>query len=112
MLVICYRMEELVIIYYGNFSILGSHVRDYAQRTGCLNRLADQIIQGQLFLDELHREHLGWTTAQKQEWGLFMLECLLHNVATLHKREHQMVSPGPKPGTAKLAPAHPSMQTL
>ena len=80
-------MEELVILYYGNFSTLGIQAREYAQRTICLNRVADQILQGQLFLDELYREHLGWTTAQKQEWGLFMVECPLHSMATMWKKE-------------------------
>ena len=39
---VCYRMEELVILYYGNFSILGSQAGESAQRTGCSNRVADQ----------------------------------------------------------------------
>ena len=105
-------MEKLVILNYGNFSILGRQVRQYAQRTGCSNGVVDQILWGQLFLDKLFREHSHWTTTQKQEWGLFQLECLLHNVATMHKREHQRYSQGPKSEMTKLAPEHPPVWTL
>ena len=66
---------------------------------------------GQLFLDELHREHPGWTTTQKQEWCLFMLEHLLHNAATMQKRECQRHSQGPELETAESTPEHPSMQS-
>ena len=112
MLIVCYRMEELVILYYRNVTILRSQAREYTQRTGCLNRVEDQILWGQLFLDELHREHMGWTTTQKQEWGLFMLECLLHNTATMQRTECHRCSQGTELETAKLAPEHPSMWTL
>ena len=75
-------------------------------------RVADWILWGQLFLDELHREHFGRTTTQKQEWGLFMLEWLLHNVTAMHKTKHWRHSQGSKPETAESAPKHPSVQTL
>ena len=41
-----------------------------------------------------------------------MLECLLHNVAAMEKKEHPRHSQGPEPETAELAPEHPSMWTL
>ena len=56
------------------------------------------------------REHLGWSTAQKQEWGLFLLECILHNVATMWRKEYQRCSWGSK--MAESAPEHPSMWTI
>ena len=105
-------MEELVILYYGNFSILGSWVREYTQRTGCSNRVTDQTLWNQLFLDKLHKEHLGFSTTQKQEWGLFLLEPVLHNMATMQRKEHQRCSGGSEPETAKSAPEHPSVQIL
>ena len=71
MFIVYYSMEESVTLQYGNFAILGEQVREFDWRTGCSNWVADQILRGQLFLDELWREYLGWTTAQKQEWGLF-----------------------------------------
>ena len=112
MLIVCYRMEEFVILYYKNFSILGSWARHYTQRTEYSNKVASWVPWGQLFLDELPRKHLGWPTAQKQEWGLFMLEHLLHNVATMHKRGHWRYSWRHELETAKSVPEHPSMQTL
>ena len=81
-------MEELVTLHYRNFSILGEWVREFAQRINCTNWVADQILLSQLFLNELHREHLGWSTAQKQEWGLFLLEHMLHNMAAMLRKEH------------------------
>ena len=50
MLIICYRMEELVILHKGNFSILGEWVREFAQRTCCSNWVGDQTLWSQLFL--------------------------------------------------------------
>ena len=102
MLIICYRMEELVILYYGNFSILGSQAAEHAQRTGCLNRAADQTLQSQIFLDELHREHLGYSTAQKPEWGLFLLEHILHNMAAMWRKGHQRCSKDSRDGGVGL----------
>ena len=41
-----------------------------------------------------------------------MLECLLHNMAAMHRKEHRRCSHGSEPGVAQLAPEHPSMWTL
>ena len=87
-------------------------MRECTQRTGCLNRVVDWTLQSQLFLNELYKEHPGWASTQKQEWGLFMLECLLHNMAAMQKREHQRHSLRSEPEMAEWAPEHPSMQTL
>ena len=76
-------MEEFVILYYGNFSMLGGWAREYTQQTSCSNRVANWTLYSQLFSDKLHREHLGYSTAQKQEWGLFLLEYMLHYTATM-----------------------------
>ena len=56
--------------------------------------------------------HLGWGTTQKQEWGLFLLQHLLHNVGTMQRKEHQRCSCGPQFDMADAAPEHPSMWTL
>ena len=75
-------MEEFVTLHYGNFSILGEWAKEFTQRNGS-NWVADETLRGQMFLNELKREHLGWSTAQKQDWGLFLLEHMLHNVAAM-----------------------------
>ena len=84
----CYMMEELITLYYGNFAILGERVRDFTWHTGCSNCDADRTLRSQIFFDELKREHLGWTTDHRQEWGLFLLNCLLHNADSMKKKEH------------------------
>ena len=112
MLIICYRMEELVIMHYGNFSILGEWAREFTQRTGCSNWVAEQTLWSQMFLNKLHREHLGWSISQKQEWGLFLLKCMLHNVTAMQRKVHQRCSLGSESEMAKSAPELPSLQTL
>ena len=87
MFIVCYRMEELDILHYRNFSILGEWVREFTQRTSYSNWVANWTHWGQLFLDEIRREHLGWSTACKQEWGLFLLYCMIHNTASMQRKE-------------------------
>ena len=111
MLIICYRIEELVTLHYGNFSILGEQVKELAWRTGCSNWVASQTLQGQLFLDEIRREHPGWSTTHKQELGLFLLECMLHNAASMWSKEHQRCSQALQP-TKVTTPEHPFMMTI
>ena len=82
-------MEEFVTLYYGNFSILGERAKEFAWHTSCSNQFADRTLWSQIFLDKLKREHLGWTTTHRQEWGLFLLEHLLHNVDSMRKKECQ-----------------------
>ena len=101
-------MEELVTLQYGIFPILGEQVREYTQRTGYSNRVADQTIWGQLYLSELRREHPTWNTTQCQEWGLFLLECLLHNAASMKRKECQSHPQALQAEMAKvMAPEHP-----
>ena len=81
-------MEELITLYYGYFAILRERARDFAQCFGCSNCIADRTLRIQIFLDKLRIEHPGWTTTHRQEWGLFLLEHLLHNAAFVKKKEH------------------------
>ena len=106
-------MEEFVTLYYGNFTILGEQAKEFVQCTGCSNWVAGRTLWGQMFLNELKREQPGWTTVHKQEWRLFLLEHLLHNVASMKKKEHQRCSQRLQVEAAEeMAPEHPSMWTL
>ena len=49
MFIVYYKMEESVTLYHGNFSILVEWAREFAQRTGCSNCVANWILQSQLF---------------------------------------------------------------
>ena len=80
-------MEELVILKYSSFATLGKRAKYDAQLTGHSKRVTDQALCGQLYFDELRRDHLGWSTACSQELGLFLLECLLHNTAAMWQKE-------------------------
>ena len=66
----------------------------------------------QLFLDKLGWEWSGWSTTQKQEWGISLLEHLLHSVSTMWRKEHQRCSQRVQSETVDRASEHPSMQTL
>ena len=46
-------MGELVTFQYGNFAILGEQVKEFTQRTGCSNRVANHTLRGQLYLSNL-----------------------------------------------------------
>ena len=77
------------------------------------NWVADQTLQGQLYLSELRREHPGWNTTWCLEWGLFLLEHLLHNAASMRRKEHQRCSQDLQAEPTKVtAPEHPSVRTL
>ena len=72
---------------------------------------------GQLHLDELRRDHPGWSTTHCQEWGLFLLECLLHNSATMWQKERERTTqryPKAQPSelAKEMAYAHPSVRML
>ena len=97
-------MEKLVTLKYGNFTIEREQVKKCAQRTSCSNRVANQTHRGQLYVNELRRE---------QEWGLFLLEHLLHNAASMSRKECQRHSQALQAETAKVtSPEHPSVRTL
>ena len=82
--------------------------KEFAQRTSCSNRVADQTLRGQLFLNEFKKRTSGLEYHPKQEWRLF----LLHNMATMGRKEHQRFFQGSQSEMAELAPEHPSMWTL
>ena len=106
-------MEELSTLYYGNCAILGERAKYFTQQTGCSNCVADWTLGSQIFHDKLIREHPGRTTAHRQEWVLFLLECLLHNAASMRKKEHQRCSQRSHAEEAEeVAPEHPFMRTL
>ena len=111
MLIVYYRMEELGSLHYGNFSILGEQAREFTWRTSCSNWVADWTLRGQLFLNEIRREHLGWSTIHKQEWGLFLLEHMLHNAASMRRKEHQRHSQALQ-ASKVAAPEHLFVWTL
>ena len=79
MLIIFSRMEELVTLQHGNFAILGKRAREFTLRTSCSNRVADQTLRYQLFLNELRWEHQGWRNHLLTRVGsLIWKECCLH----------------------------------
>ena len=80
-------MKELVTLLYGSLTALGEQAKHNVLRTSHSKRVAERALRGQLYLDELRREHLGWRTAHCQEWGFFLLKCLLHNAAAMWRRE-------------------------
>ena len=73
----------MVTLQYGSFAALGEWVKVVTLTTSCLKRVANQAPRGQLFLDELRREHLGWKTIWCQEWRLFLLERLFYNATAM-----------------------------
>ena len=89
MLILYSRMEELITLQYGNFTILGEQTKVFTPRTRYSNRVANWTLRGQFYPNKLRREHRGWNTAQCQEWGLFLLEHLLHNTASMRRKEHK-----------------------
>ena len=71
------------------------------------------MLIGQLFLNKLRKEHPGWSTAHKQEWGPFLLEYMFHNAAAMWKKEHQRHSWGLQAEMAEaMTPEHPFVWTL
>ena len=58
-------------------------------------------VQSQLYLDKVRREHPGWSTTCHQEWGLFLLEHLLHKAAAMWQKERE-----------KITQRHPQSQTI
>ena len=108
----CYRMEELITLHHGNFAILGKWVKEYAQRGGCSNWVADWALWSQLFQDEMKKEHPGQNTTHRQEWNLFLLEWMFQNATTMQCKEHQRCSCGLSLEPPETATEHPSVQTL
>ena len=46
-------MEELVTLQYGIFMTLGERAKKFVQMTSCSKWVANQILQGYLYLSEL-----------------------------------------------------------
>ena len=110
-------MEELVILQYSSFNILGTRAKSDAPWTVCSKRVTKWVLQGGLYLDELRRDYSGWSINYHQERGLFLLEGLLHNIAAMQQKERERITqrcPQAQPiEMAKVtAPAHPSVRTL
>ena len=106
-------MEELITLQHGSFTILEERVREYAQRTGCPNQVADWTLQVQLYVNTLRREHLNGNATWHWEWGLFLLEYLLHNTASMRRKECWRCFQAPQVETAEvMVPKHPSLWTL
>ena len=106
-------MGELTTLYYSNFAILGERAKDFAWQTGSSNCIADWTLRSQIFLNKLRREHPAWTTAHRQEWVLFILEHLLHNAASMKKKEHWRHSwRSQAEETKEVAPECPLIKTL
>ena len=86
--------------------------KEFPQRKGCSNLVADWALQSQLFLDEMKKEHPIWNTAHRQEWSLFLLEQMFHNAADMQHKEHQRYSQGFPLEPPETALEHPSIWTL
>ena len=50
----CYRMEEIITLYYGNFHPWREGKR-FCPQTGCSNLITDRTLRSQIFLDKLRR---------------------------------------------------------
>ena len=105
-------MEELITLHHGNFAILGKRVKEYAQRTGCFNWVADQTLQSQLFLDEIKKEHPRQDATCRQEWNLFLLERVFQNAVTMWCKELQRCPCRILLEPSETALEHPSVWTL
>ena len=74
---------------YGSFATLGVWAKVVSLTTGLLKRVADQALRGDLFLDELKREHQSGRQLSAMSGGLFLLERLFHNTAAWQRTEQQ-----------------------
>ena len=111
MLIICYRMEKVVNPHYEIFSILGEWAREFAQSTSCSNQLADQTLQGQLFLDEKKERISGLEHCPQTGMGPFSPGAY----ASQHHPDAEKRTSKALPSTATHqgdSPEHPSMRTL
>ena len=111
------RLGKLVTLYYGSFAAPSKWTKILAQRTGCSKWVTECPLRWQLFLDNQSKNHPDWSVAHPQEWGLFLLECQIHNAVTMRKSElqqclqrclysHQSVT------SKETAPVHQSVRSL
>ena len=85
----CCSLEELVILQYGSFSTLSQQEQQLAQRTGHSKCPTEWPMRWQLYLDKLNQRHLGWSMAQRQNLGLFLLEWLFYTTSVRGRRVQQ-----------------------
>ena len=105
----------MVTLQYNSFATLGNQAKLLSQSTGCSKRVTEHAFRFQLHYDELRKTHPDWSVICHQEWGLFLLACLLHTVAYMRWWEWQQIawrhSHQPNPAE-RTAPGYPSMRTL
>ena len=108
MLIIYYRIEELVTLHYGNFSILGEWVREFAWRTSCSNWVADQTLQSQLFWMSYEENIWSWSYHPETRMGPVPVGAYAPTyAATMWRKEHQSALPRTTiRDAAKSAPEH------
>ena len=112
-----FRLEELVSLHYWSFAALSEWAKVLAQGTGCSKWPTEHAQSWQLFLNEQSKDHPDMNVAHCQEWGLFLLECLLHNVVTMRKREiqwqlHRCPHSNQSVTAKETAPVHLSVRSL
>ena len=73
-------MEELFILQYRGFTALGQRVKYDAQQIGHFKRVTDWALHGQLYLNKLRSDHMGWTPPR--------METLLNGAPALQSSLH------------------------
>ena len=96
-------MEELVVLQYGSFATLDERAKHGTQRMGCSKSVTRWALWGQLYLDELRREHMAWNITHNQEWVLYLLKNLLHNAAAMQQKERERTNWRYPPSSTKWA---------
>ena len=76
-------------LHYGSFAALSERAKVLAQRTRCSKWVTKHALRWQLFLDEQSKDHPDWSVTHCKERGLFLPECLFHNMAVMKIREMQ-----------------------
>ena len=78
-----------------------------------LTWVAHQTLQDQMLLNELRREHLGWSAAHKQELGLFSAGAHAPQHGYHVEKDHQRHLQASQVERAKvMVPENPSTWTL
>ena len=112
-----FSLEEMVMLQYSNLATFSEWAKEDTQRTGHSKRVAERALWGQLYLDEIRKKYLTWKTTCHQEWELFLLEHLLHNVVAMWRKEWEwhlrMGHHSQQTAMAEeMASEHPSIRTL
>ena len=110
--IVYYRMEELITLHYGNFTILRERVRDFTWCTTCLTTLLIELLEPRSSLMKWVENTQGGHCLQARV-GTLLIGCLLHNAASMRKKEHHRCSwRSHTEETEEAAPEHPSMGTI